>query len=458
MKLLTLIKEDKVFSAFYISGTAIAIASAMVVAFICHILLSEIEPEGNRSKMMYIDNCSFRSEEQVNNGSYTTAQFYTYGVSHKFLDECIKNISGIEAATLYRKDRAVRVGSTFEEAMGSTYKKQEAYTLIFAQADFFKIYNFDFVSGRALRDTAVTTERSDNLDCDITTGEAVITEQLACSLYGSADEAIGKKLYSNHGGDMTVVGVVKNTSSLLYTSNADIYASTFCLIDYRRGNQQVMDMDGNYDTALFLMNGTDEKRFREEFKCMMGKYEEQISNLNSLHIKFGGSCRSHFGHALNFNPDVEDDNNLAIFSTIIIIIMILLLLLPAINLTGFVNNRMKEQQPELGIRKTYGASKLSLLGYVFKQNLLMTVCGGVLGYPLAMAFVTAMSNSKVSVVLITRMGGESFNGLVDMSMFFSPWLFIAAFGCCFVITTLAALIPAIRALRHPIVESLNLQR
>ena len=42
---LALIREDKLFSTIYIAGTAVAIASAMVIAIFLNIKLADIPPE-----------------------------------------------------------------------------------------------------------------------------------------------------------------------------------------------------------------------------------------------------------------------------------------------------------------------------------------------------------------------------------------------------------------------------
>ena len=49
-----LIREDKLFSAIYVAGTAVAIASAMVVALILHIRISNIYPEEHRDRTVYL--------------------------------------------------------------------------------------------------------------------------------------------------------------------------------------------------------------------------------------------------------------------------------------------------------------------------------------------------------------------------------------------------------------------
>ena len=57
-----LIREDKLFSAIYVAGTAVAIASAMVVALILHIRISNIYPEENRDRTVYV-NSYFKDDE-----------------------------------------------------------------------------------------------------------------------------------------------------------------------------------------------------------------------------------------------------------------------------------------------------------------------------------------------------------------------------------------------------------
>ena len=59
-----LIRADKLFSTIYIAGTAVAIASAMVVAIVLNIMLADIAPEVNRSRTLYTVN-TFIKESKV---------------------------------------------------------------------------------------------------------------------------------------------------------------------------------------------------------------------------------------------------------------------------------------------------------------------------------------------------------------------------------------------------------
>lgn len=59
-----LIREDKLFSAIYVAGTAVAIASAMVVVLVLHIRISNIYPEVNRDRTVMVRSLVFRRNQQ----------------------------------------------------------------------------------------------------------------------------------------------------------------------------------------------------------------------------------------------------------------------------------------------------------------------------------------------------------------------------------------------------------
>ena len=51
---LHMMKEEKLFSGIYITGTALAIAFTMVIAVVYYAKLADIEPEVNRSRTVYV--------------------------------------------------------------------------------------------------------------------------------------------------------------------------------------------------------------------------------------------------------------------------------------------------------------------------------------------------------------------------------------------------------------------
>ena len=89
---LALIREDKLFSTIYIAGTAVAIASAMVIAIVFNMMLGDIPPEVNRSRTLYVSNRFIPGEKSDDVP-------YHQGLSSVALDSCYRRMKCVEAAT-----------------------------------------------------------------------------------------------------------------------------------------------------------------------------------------------------------------------------------------------------------------------------------------------------------------------------------------------------------------------
>lgn len=72
--------------------------------------------------------------------------------------------------------------------------------------------------------------------------------------------------------------------------------------------------------------------------------------------------------------------------------LLALLFIPAMNLSGMMSSRMDERLSELGVRKTYGATNMRLIGQVLWENLLLTCIGGLLGLLISYLIVLTASD------------------------------------------------------------------
>ena len=75
-----------------------------------------------------------------------------------------------------------------------------------------------------------------------------------------------------------------------------------------------------------------------------------------------------------------------------VIIVLVLLLIPAINMSGITQSRMRKRMAEIGVRKAFGATRSELLTQVLYENLLQTLLGGVLGLFFSYASVLLLSD------------------------------------------------------------------
>lgn len=141
-------------------------------------------------------------------------------------------------------------------------------------------------------------------------------------------------------------------------------------------------------------------------------------------------------------------------------ILLALLFIPALNLGGLISSRMDRRLGELGVRRAYGATSRMLVNQVLWENLLLTLLGGVAGMLVSWGILLSARGWILSLGT-AKWGGIPYS---DASLFlgpevlFNPYVFATAFLVCLFLNVLSALIPALWALRHSIVNSLHAQR
>ena len=136
-----LIREDKLFSAIYVAGTAVAIASAMVIAIVFNMLLADIPPESHRSRTLYVYS-RFLPVEKAGDIPYHQ------GHSSVVLDSCYRRMACVEAATgiipAYQNNYTIEG----EEQQGQGQYEAPRASAIATDHDFFRLYDIDFIDGR----------------------------------------------------------------------------------------------------------------------------------------------------------------------------------------------------------------------------------------------------------------------------------------------------------------------
>ena len=445
-----LIREDKLFSAIYIAGTAVAIASAMVIAIFLNIKLADIPPESNRSRTLYVYS-RFLPVEKSDDVPYHQ------GHSSVALDSCYRRMACVEAATGIIPAMQNNYTIEGEEQLRQGPYEAPRASAIATDHDFFRIYDLDFIDGRPF-----SKKESDEGEC-----VCVITDKVAAQTGTSTGGTIRVNSHPFH-----VVGVVKAVSAFLENATADIYLPYMVegmdlypnnRNPLRHGDNYVdVTYDGNLRAQILLREGFTLKDFRDEMEPLRQQYSAVISSQLGEKVEWAVDARTHFFHTVNFfRPDGADDQGLALEAKNLMppaVLMLLFLLLPAINLSGLVSNRMEARRAEMGIRKAFGAKRRTLLNEVISENLVLTLLGGIVGWVLSALFVAAIRNNQVFLEIFVSADQSVVDTGMQFQMFFTPTLFIIVFLCCVLLNLMAALIPAWRSLRNSIVESLNQKR
>jgi putative ABC transport system permease protein len=449
---IALIREDKLFSAIYIAGTAVAIASAMVIAIVFNMMLADIPPEVNRSRTLYVSGRFLPV-------GWTGDMPYHQGHSSVALDSCYRRMKCVEAATgiipAMQNYYTVEGEKQLRQGLGQ-YEAPRA-SAIATDHDFFRIYELKFIDGRPF-----SKKESDE-------GErvCVITDKVAARTGTSTGGTV--RVNSQ---PFRIVGVVKAVSAFLEEATADIYVPYMVegmdlypnnRNPLRNGDNYVdVTYEGNLNAQILLRDDYTLKDFLKELEPLRQNYSAVISSQLGKKVEWAVMARTHFFHKINFfRPDGADDQGLALQAQNLMppaLLMLLFLLLPAINLSGLVSNRMEARRAEMAIRKAFGAKRRTLLGEVVNENLVLTLLGGIVGWGLSALFIAAISDNQIFLQMFVSRDQNVVDTGLQFQMFFTPTLFLIVFVCCVLLNLMAALIPAWHSLRKPIVESLNQKR
>lgn len=431
---LALIREDKQFSAIYIAGTAVAIASAMVVALILHIRMGNIYPEVNRDRTIYVGSNFTRSD-----GGWVGFSGYSPQAVEEMFNklECAEVVSAVmNSEYIYRFNACKEIG-----------KQEVPVGIKFTDPNFFRLYEFKFLEGKPYNE-----ENLKHADRCI-----VITDALAKKLFETTQGVVGQTLQLNYL-PYRVVGVVQEVSPLLRETSADIYLPYTVSDSRAHWKDDNVSWAGGLEVRVLLKKGYTREMLMDELESYQAKYLSMLKSTTGEDWNWYIQVRPHWRKTLNFfGEEVNDASTSDLLANLSIpaLFMLLLLLLPAINLSGMVSNQMEARVAEMGIRKAFGAKKRVLLNEVIQENLVLTLLGGVVGYLLSWLFIAAVRNSTLFLSIFGREYDPVNSVSLQLDMFFTPTLFLIAFVCCAVLNLMAALIPAWTALKKPIVESLN---
>ncbi len=404
-----ILKEDKVVSIISILGTALAITMVMVMILTQEIKTTNIAPEVNRERTMYI---KWTREESRNGNSINVNM-----VSGKLYKQYLSQLKTPEAISMQNRSQ-----NRIYLANSDKFFKAD---IMDTDPEFWNIYRLSFLEGKPFS----------REDFQSGIPSAVICEDLAQKLFGG-DSALGKEFeYKNK--VYKVCGVVKNVSSLCYNAYSQVW------IPYTSKYEQD---NGYFSITILAKDKKDFSKIKKEVRENEVRYSTQADKYT---VKFIGpySCQESLvkeDNMTNNEPDMK--KNFRKFY----ITLAILLLVPAINLSGFSLFKIINRTSEIGIRKAFGANKSKILIQVLYENLLTSILGGIIGLILSYSVVTLLKDRLFA-------SEEKFIGenTIPVSAFISPSVFLYVFLICVALNLLSSGIPAWRASRMRIVEAIN---
>ena len=423
-------RRNPVYTAIYVTGVALAVTFTMIFAMVYYVKIAPVYPEYNRLSTSYITYAEGYCESQhMTCGS---------GLGYRAYKEYLSRLKNVKYMTATLEDRFSESATILPDDGRPEIKTVSKGV----DADFFKVYEFEFLKGKPF--TAI--------DVDDARLVAVISDRLADRLFGSPEAAMGREVNLENT-YYRVAGVVREGSNLTDKSFAQIYVPLTTRPDYDRTS-----CDYEWLGGIKLAIVTEDK---EQERALHAEIADMLRRVNSMDttwtVKIDNQPVTHIESVFRTYNNID-------FSWIDIlkeygIILFALLLIPAMNLSGMIAGRMETRLPEMGIRKSFGATRRTLMHQVLLENFYMTFAGGILGLIASWLVIFVNRNwifsllSKSSYITLSPVDTH-----VTGEMLFAPLVFVITLLLCMGLNLLSAYIPVRWALRHPIVSSLNEKR
>ncbi|MBQ7349490.1 MAG: ABC transporter permease [Bacteroides sp.] len=426
----TMMRQNKLFTSIYVAGTGLSIAFTMVLFIIYYVKFAPVYPEYNRDRMLVINKSAVAKEgaEEWNNCNG--------GASPK-VAELVKDLPHLEH---------VGMASMLPPMMGSAVllpqsNEQLEVTQGFADAGFWKVFTFRFLSGKPFDEEAV----------EASLPVAVLTENLAKRIFASTD--VIDKHFKLDGKDVKVIGVVADVTGTTPATAADLYLPLYYgMGEMLRPSKKPKGLLGDVGIYMTAPSENDVEALRAEVIDVLNRYDQEDTQYTHFWMD-----QPDVWWKSTFRNDCSNAPDIAGIIRNVLYMLLALLFIPAMNLCGMISSRMDERMSELGVRKAYGATNVSLISQVLTENLLLTLVGGLVGLALAY-FIALTGGDWVYHLFDTFVIPGGVNPSFTVEMLFNPTLFLTVFGLCVLLNLISALVPTILALRHSIIYSIQSKR
>lgn len=402
-----LLKQNKFISTISITGTALAIMMVMVLIVVDQVKNANIAPESNRSEVLYVGKSKLTGK--IHNSTHS-------GIMNFEQVELIKNKVKSASKISFSDGSMMDYLERTSRPKGS--KVRTILDTRATDANFWDIFSFNFIAGKPF----------DQADFGSGLKKTVINESTARKLYGKSD-VVGEQIIINTD-EYTITGVVKDVSKVFKNAYAQAWIPYTSVTNY----QDIL----NFEAVLL----TDKMKIKDVEQEVRGIEQEY----NLVNEEFNLELFGPYNHRDSQVNVWRFEENKRIATRRIIFLFSILLLIPAINLSGLSLSRVRRRMEEIGIRKSFGAKRHTILIQILYENFITSLLGGIIGLILSLIIVSLM---KEWLLKATDASAIPLDALISLPILFSVMI------ASFLLNILSSGIPAWRAANTNIVDSLN---
>lgn len=246
--------------------------------------------------------------------------------------------------------------------------------------EYFQIFSFPLLQGQP--DQVLKDNKS-----------IVISSSLAVRLFGTETDILGKTVELQHDKSFQVTGVFKDLPS-----NSSIqFEFVLSFEEYKTGHDWVLDWGNNGPGCYVVFHeGTDAEAFSEKIKTFIAtKDKDSKTDLFAVHY----SDRYLHGRYENGKQVGGRIEYVQLFS----VIAIFILMIACINFMNLSTARATRKAKEVGIKKSVGAQRHSLILQYLSESLVVTLCAVAISFVLVALFLpkfNEITDKKIQLSLL----------------------------------------------------------
>ena len=331
--------RNKGFSAINIAGLALGLACSLLIFLWVQDERSKDRFHTNREQL-------YTLYEQQYSGGKIISQYFTPGI---MADEIKRVVPEVQLAASARQNEphTLQAGDKMLKASGG-----------FASAAFLQLFSYPVLQGSAARAL--------NTPADI-----VLNKDMAVSLFGSTQAAMGKTVRFDDKKDFRVTAVVEvpAASSVQFA----YLVNWFSFLD----DHPSMKEWGNHgvDSYVLLKKGADPVAFAAKMKTFLAPH----SDFNAaFRIDLGVQRYDDTYLHSHFNSQGQAEGGRIQYVQLFSVVALFILLIACINFMNLTTARSVKRAREIGVRKVVGALRISLIAQFIGEALLLAAVSVIL--------------------------------------------------------------------------------
>ncbi len=416
------LKSEPVVTWVTITGTALAIFLIMTVVMMQEVKTAPYSPESHRDRMLHWGSMSITHADWGDGTSNGPMSYWAYQNS-------IEPLESPETSTAY---------ACMTTTHSAALRDHTPIKVDILPTDhrFFDVFDLQFIAGKPY----------DQAQFESSQALAVMTESTARQLFGSAGaDLIGSEFLIDLA-PYRLIGIVKDVSPLADHAYSQLWVPL---------TATSLLKDTWNDNYMGMLSSTILARDKSDFPAILAELDKIKANINTQ-MKAGIGYQYVWRNrpyttekdAVSKWANVEPDLKHARRSRLMV--YLILLIVPAINRSSMTQSRVKRRMSEIAVRRSYGATRSGILGSLIMENLSMTLIAGLIGFGLSVAFALMLAPTLFN----QGMSATSAPTTASLPMLLHWSTLGMALLFCFILNLLCTGVPAWRASRASIVNSL----